>query len=197
LTVGPGVLIDLTECTFVDASILRALHEAGEDARRRSRAFMLVPPADGRFARVFSIGNVDWVPAAASVEEGLARLEIEALAESDLRLVLAAVVDRVVQGEGEGDVEAILASASATSRAARAPKEGALERVRLALVVSMRELGVTSLSPAPETFAALRRSSERLASIDGQARGNRGTLYVRADRAVSSAAQRCLDAAVL
>jgi anti-anti-sigma factor len=171
LTGGSGVLLDLTECTFLDAAILRALHEAGEEARRRSRSFMLVPPADGRFARVFEIGNVDSIPAAASVEEALARLQIEALAESDLRLVLAAVVDRVVEGDGEGGVEALLASAAATAQAAHAPEEGAVERVRLAVAVSMRELGVSFISPSPEAFAALRRSAERLAGIDGQARG--------------------------
>ncbi len=53
------IVVDLTDVTFLDAQLARALRNAREAARRRGVAFDLVPPADQVVQRVVGLVDLD------------------------------------------------------------------------------------------------------------------------------------------
>jgi anti-anti-sigma factor len=72
-----GALVDLSECTFIDSSVIAVLLRAAQAAQERRRAFVLViPPEQARVARVADLtGLVELIDVRASREAALLSIE--------------------------------------------------------------------------------------------------------------------------
>ena len=70
---GEALVVDLSEVTFADSTIVAAIHSASERARKRGVAFAVACPS-GPLRRIFDLVQLDAVVAVGrTVEDALAR----------------------------------------------------------------------------------------------------------------------------